>query len=127
MAENIKKIKRYSDAELAEFKQLIESKIAIAKEELLYAKEQLIELNEENDPSKLGDLDSGTSHGEREYLSQIMERQQRFIRNLEYALMRIANKTYGVCKVTGELIDKRRLRLVPHTSLSVKAKQEMQK
>lgn len=120
--ENDKKFSRYSDAELAEFKEIIEAKIAKAREELLYAKEQLIELNEENDPSKLGDFESGSSHGEREYLSQIMERQQKFINSLNLALQRIANKSYGVCVVTGELIDKRRLKLVPHTTRSVHAK-----
>ncbi|MEZ4888771.1 MAG: TraR/DksA family transcriptional regulator [Chitinophagales bacterium] len=118
-----KKFVRYSDADLAEFKQIIEAKIEKAREELKYAKEQLIELNEENDPSKLGDFESGSTHSEREYLSQIMERQQKFIQSLDHALLRIANKTYGVCKVTGELIDKRRLKLVPHTTLSINAKQ----
>lgn len=118
-----KKATRYSDQELAEFKLIIDAKISKAREELLYAKEQLIELNEEIEPSKMGDFESGSSHSEREYLSQIMERQQKFIRNLEYALMRIANKTYGVCAVTGNLIDKRRLKLVPHTTKSIQAKQ----
>ncbi|MFK7908958.1 MAG: TraR/DksA family transcriptional regulator [Chitinophagales bacterium] len=120
--ENIKKSMRYSDAELAEFKAIIDAKIAQAREEFTYAKEQLIELNEEGEHSKLGDFESGSTHSEREYLGQIMERQQKFIRSLEFALMRISNKTYGVCRVTGELIDKRRLKLVPHTTLSVKAK-----
>ena len=72
--ENNKKFVRYSDADLGEFKEIIEGKIAKAREELLYAKEQLIELNEENDPSKLGDFESGSSHGEREYLSQLTRR-----------------------------------------------------
>lgn len=122
--ENTKKFTRFSDAELAEFKEIIEGKISKAREELIYAKEQLIELNEENDPSKLGDFESGSSHGEREYLSQIMERQQKFIQSLNLALGRIANKTYGVCVVTGELIDKKRLKIVPHTTRCVNAKQD---
>jgi len=121
--ENNKKSVRYSDAELAEFKAIINTKIAQAREELVYAKEQLIELNQEGESSKLGDFESGSAHSERDYLGQIMERQQKFIRSLEYALMRIANKTYGICRVTGELIDKRRLKLVPHTTLSMKAKE----
>ncbi|RYY35204.1 MAG: TraR/DksA family transcriptional regulator [Sphingobacteriaceae bacterium] len=116
---------RYSDAELAEFKQVIESKIAIAKEEL----DALTTSLGTSNPNGTDDT-SGSNHGledgsatlEKESIHQLAGRQKKFIEQLEAALGRIGNKTYGVCRVTGELIQKERLMAVPHTTMSMKAK-----
>ncbi len=122
MAETPKK--RYSDAELEEFRQLILQKIEIAKHEVEYLQEQLTELNEDNDAAKAGNFDEGSQNFEIEHLAKMMQRQSDFIRNLEFALVRIENKTYGICTVTGELIEKKRLQLVPHTTKSIEGKEK---
>jgi DnaK suppressor protein len=119
--------KRYSDADLQEFRELIDKKLEIARHELVYLQEQLLEINEEADAIKAGNFDEGSQNYEREHLAKMIQRTQDFIRNLEFALVRIQNKTYGVCTVTGELIDKKRLLLVPHTTKSIEGKSIEQK
>ena len=114
---------RYSDAELQEFKTLIEEKFAKAKAEVLFIKEQMLESNESSNNQQSGDwTDESSNHTEMELLNNMLSRQQQFLNNLSNALLRIQNKTYGVCTVTGQLIDKKRLMLVPHATKSVEAK-----
>jgi len=122
--------KRYSDDDLNEFKQLINKKLSVAKEELNNLLAQMsnpgINGSSETDNS-YNKLEDGASTSEKEYLSQLAARQRKFIENLENALIRIENKTYGICKVTGKLISKERLRAVPHTTLSMEAKLQQYK
>ncbi len=113
---------RYSDKDLNEFKAIIEEKLAAAKKELEYARDEIKQLNASDTHTKIGSFESGSATNEREYLNKQASRQTQFIRNLEYALMRIANKSYGVCRETGDLINKERLKLVPHATLSIAAK-----
>lgn len=113
---------RYSDAELREFKELIENKLEKAKAQLEYYQAQLSEMAENQD-AKIKGLDDGVSTLESERLSTMAARQQKLIQHLENALIRIQNKVYGVCRVTGKLIPKERLRAVPHATLSIEAKQ----
>ena len=113
---------RYSDEELAEFKNIIEHKIEEATKQLNDLQEQLTELNESGETSKAGTFEEGASNWQREHINKLAARQQRFIRDLEHALIRIRNKTYGVCAVTGKLIDKKRLMVVPHATKSVEGK-----
>lgn len=116
---------RYSDAELAEFKELISGKLETAKSELKYLQEQISRSSEMGDDSdaRFKGLEDGTSTSEREYLSQMASRQIQYIGHLEKAMIRIENKTYGICRETGKLISKERLRAVPHATLSIEAKQ----
>ncbi len=116
---------RYSDKELLEFKALIIEKLESAKKELKYVHEQInrtAELGGDDSDNKFSGLEDGTGTSEKEYLSQMASRQITYIDHLEKALIRIANKTYGVCRVTGKLINKDRLRAVPHATLSIEAK-----
>lgn len=123
MTEEVKN--RYSDAELAEFKKLIQDKVAKAKEQLA-----LIESSYKNDSNNGTDdtsptfkaFDEGSEVMSKEANSQLAIRQEKFIRDLKNALVRIENKTYGVCRVTGKLINPERLKLVPHATLSIEAK-----
>jgi RNA polymerase-binding transcription factor DksA len=118
-------IVRYSDEELLEFKNLIDSKLSTAREELEFMRDQILELNENSGDQQGGDwFDDSSIHQELEMLNGMVIRQQQFVRNLENALIRIQNKTYGVCSVTGQLIDKKRLMLVPHATKSMEAKEE---
>jgi RNA polymerase-binding transcription factor DksA len=119
---------RYSDAELTEFKELILRKLETAKKELAYL-QGLITRKDEGDmeDGRYMTMEDGSMSMEREQLSQMASRQITFIDHLEKALMRIENKTYGICRVTGKLIDKARLRAVPHATLSIEAKQTMNK
>jgi len=119
---------RYSDAELAEFKDLILKKLDTAKKELAYL-QGLITRKDEGDmeDGRYMTMEDGSMSMEREQLSQMASRQITFIDHLEKAMMRIENKTYGICRVTGKLIDKARLRAVPHATLSIEAKQLMNK
>lgn len=115
----------YSPEELKEFEDIILKKVAIAKEELLILKETLSKKNDSGtdftaSTSKL--LEDGADTLERESMSQLAARQQKFLINLENALVRIKNGTYGVCVDTGKLISKERLRAVPHTMHSIEAK-----
>ena len=116
---------RFSDEELQEFKELISGKLEIARGELKYLQEQISRSSEMGDDSdaRFKGLEDGTSTSEREYLSQMASRQIQYIGHLEKAMIRIENKTYGICRETGKLISKERLRAVPHATLSIEAKQ----
>lgn len=112
---------RYSEAELSEFEELIKDKLALAQKQLnLY----LNQLNEqaENDLTKIKGLDDGVETAENERLNNMVVRQKKHIEHLENALIRIENKVYGVCRKTGKLISKERLKAVPHATLSIEAK-----
>jgi RNA polymerase-binding transcription factor DksA len=120
---------RYSDADLAEFRELITKKLDAAKKELAYLQGLITRKDETGDmeDARYMTMEDGSVSMEREQLSQMASRQIQFIDHLEKALMRIENKTYGICRVTGKLIDKARLRAVPHATLSIEAKQMMNK
>lgn len=116
---------RYSDEDLAEFKALIDNKLEKEKNELDFMRDQIIELNENSGDQQGGDwFDDSSIHAELEMLNNQVIRKQQYVRNLENALVRIQNKTYGICSVSGQLIDKKRLLLVPHATKSVEAKEE---
>lgn len=124
MGENTEKT-RYSDAELQEFKSIILDKLAIAKEELGALTRTLSNSNANGTDDTAGTyktLEDGSATLEKEQTNQLAARQKKFIDNLEAALVRIENKTYGVCRETGKLIQKERLKAVPHTTLSIEAK-----
>lgn len=112
---------RYSDEELEEFRVLIQAKIAEAKEQLDFYLQQLRDVSSSAD-GKIRGLDDGTGTTEMEEIQGNAVRQQKLIRHLENALIRIDNKVYGICRETGRLIPKERLLLVPHATLSVDAK-----
>lgn len=120
---------RYSDAELEEFRTLLNEKIKKATEQL-----EMIQSSYKNDSNNGTDdtsptfkaFDEGSEVMSKEANSQLAIRQEKFIRDLKNALVRIENKTYGVCRVTGKLINKERMKLVPHATLSIEAK-NMQK
>ena len=120
---------RYSDADLAEFRELIVKKLDTAKKELSYLQGLITRKDEggDMDEGRYMTMEDGSVSMEREQLSQMASRQITFIDHLEKAMMRIENKTYGICRVTGKLIDKARLRAVPHATLSIEAKQMMNK
>ena len=120
---------RYSDAELQEFRDLINRKLDTAKKELAYLQGLITRKDESGDldEGRYMTMEDGSMSMEREQLSQMASRQIQFIDHLEKAIMRIENKTYGVCRVTGKLIEKARLRAVPHATLSIEAKQMMNK
>jgi RNA polymerase-binding transcription factor DksA len=113
---------RYSDEELKEFKDLIDKKLVTAREELKYLKEALENHNDNQSGSKAWNMEEGSDTSEMETLMNQIARQHQYIRNLELALVRIENKTYGICRLTGKLIPKERLRIVPHATLSLEAK-----
>ena len=116
---------KYSTVELLEFEALIQEKLDKARKELNFIKETLSKANESGTDSTHGStklLEDGADTAERESLSQLAARQQKFIINLENALIRIKNGTYGVCVDTGKLIPKERLRAVPHTMHCIEAK-----
>ena len=116
---------KYSDAELKDFKDLISKKLDAAKKELVYLQGIITrkdELGGDNDDARYMTMEDGSVSMEREQLGQMASRQITFIDHLEKALMRIENKPYGICRVTGRLIDKARLRAVPHATLSLEAK-----
>ena len=127
MAQELKN--RFSDKELEEFRALIQEKIEKAQEQLA-----LIESAYKNDSNNGTDdtaptfkaFDEGSEVMSKERNSQLAIRQEKFIRDLKNALIRIENKTYGICRVTGKLINPERLKLVPHATLSIEAK-NMQK
>ncbi|MDG1760816.1 MAG: TraR/DksA C4-type zinc finger protein [Flavobacteriaceae bacterium] len=118
-------LSRYSDAELDEFRVLIEEKINKAQSDL-----ELIKSAYMNDGNNGTDdtsptfkaFEEGSETMSKEANTQLAIRQEKFIRDLKNALIRIENKTYGVCRVTGKLINKERLKLVPHATLSIEAK-----
>jgi RNA polymerase-binding transcription factor DksA len=117
---------RYSDDELKEFEILIKGKLEKAREEFRILKETLTRTNDEGTDSTSGGntkvLEDGAETAEKENMSQLAARQQKYITNLENALVRIKNGTYGICSVTGKLISKERLIAVPHTTQSIEAK-----
>ncbi|MGV6860876.1 MAG: TraR/DksA family transcriptional regulator [Putridiphycobacter sp.] len=116
---------RYSDEELKEFKAIIDHKLKEAKEDLKLLRGQLDHSDDHgtNDTGRsFNMMEDGSETMSREEMAQLAARQQKFISNLENALIRIENKTYGICRVTGKLIQKERLKLVPHATLSIEAK-----
>jgi DnaK suppressor protein len=116
---------RYSREELAEFEQIIQDKLTAARKEVSFIKETLSRKNDsgtDNTASSSKVLEDGADTAEKESLNQLASRQMKFIQQLENALVRIKNGTYGVCIGTGKLIPKERLRAVPHTQHSIEAK-----
>lgn len=114
---------RYSDEDLQEFKVLIDEKLAQAQDELNRTQQQIDDLNENGFNQQGGDwYDDSTAHTDLEMLQRMLTRQQRHVQDLKNALLRVHNKTYGICIVTGNLIEKERLRLVPHATKSVDGK-----
>ena len=119
---------RYSDNELVEFRELIQKKLDQAKKELAYLQGLITrkdEMGGDETENRYMTMEDGSMSMEREQLAQMESRQINYIDHLEKAMMRIENKTYGICRVTGKLIDKARLRAVPHATLSIEAKQTM--
>lgn len=119
---------RYSDNELVEFRELIQKKLDQAKKELAYLQGLITrkdEMGGDETENRYMTMEDGSMSMEREQLAQMASRQINYIDHLEKAMMRIENKTYGICRVTGKLIDKARLRAVPHATLSIEAKQTM--
>ena len=116
---------RYGDKELEEFKAIIDSKLKEAKEDLVLLKGSLSHKDDhgtDDTGRSFNMMEDGSETLMREEMAQLAARQEKFIKNLENALIRINNKSYGVCRVTGKLINKDRLRLVPHATLSIEAK-----
>ncbi|WP_254639934.1 TraR/DksA C4-type zinc finger protein [Chitinophaga sp. GbtcB8] len=116
---------RYSDTDLQEFRDLITKKLEAAKKELVYLQGLITRKDEagtDDTENKYMSMEDGSGSQEREQLNQMASRQIQFIDHLEKAMVRIENKTYGICRVTGKLIDKARLRAVPHATLSIEAK-----
>jgi len=116
---------RYNDADLQEFRQLIQEKIDKAEKDLLLIKESFI--NDQNNGTDdtsptFKAFEEGAETLSKEQNSILAGRQEKFVRDLKHALIRIQNKTYGICRVTGKLIPKERLRAVPHATLSIEAK-----
>ncbi|MEG1763281.1 MAG: TraR/DksA C4-type zinc finger protein [Bacteroidales bacterium] len=120
----------YNDKELAEFKVIILDKLRKAKEDLEILKEAYVN-NGENDINDTSPtfkvLEEGYQVLSKEENARLAGRQQKFIASLEAALIRIENKTYGICRETGKLIDKERLKIVPHATLSIDAKLQQNK
>ena len=121
---------RYSDSDLVEFRELIQKKLDQAKKELTYLQGLITrkdEMGGDETENRYMTMEDGSMSMEREQLAQMASRQINYIDHLEKALMRIENRSYGICRVTGKLIDKARLRAVPHATLSIEAKQMMNK
>ncbi len=118
--------KRYTDEELAEFKEIILTKLNKAKQDYDILKNTIThsESNDTEDTSPTFKvLEEGAATLSKEEAGRLAQRQQKFIQHLQAALIRIENKTYGICRETGKLISKERLRAVPHATLSIEAKQ----
>lgn len=116
---------RYNDDELLEFKEIILKKLEIAKDEFKTIQNNLRDGSESGGDGTNNNyltLDDGADTFEKENLNQLAAHQLKFIKNLEAALVRIENKTYGICKTSGKLIPKERLRAVPHTTQTIEAK-----
>ena len=116
---------RFSDADLAEFKEIIVKKIEKAQADLELIKSAYMnDLNNGTDDTSptFKAFEEGSETMSKEANSQLAIRQEKFIRDLKYALFRVENKTYGICKVTGKLISKERLKVVPHATMSIEAK-----
>ena len=122
--------KRYSDEELQEFKEIILQKLEVARADY----DQILAALTHRDSNTVDDtsptykgMEEGYATQSKEELNTLAARQKKFIDNLQNALIRIENKTYGICRVTGKLIPKERLRLVPHATLTVEAKEMLAK
>lgn len=116
---------RYSDAELEEFRQIIQEKLQKAERDYELIKETFMNgLDNGTDDTSptFKAFEEGSETMSKEQNAQLASRQEKFIRDLKNALIRIENKTYGICRVTGKLINKDRLKLVPHATLSIEAK-----
>lgn len=121
---------RYSDEELEEFRKIINEKLALARRDYSQMMRTLMNVdgNDVDDTSPTYKvLEEGSSTQSKEEMVQLANRQQKFIKGLEAALVRIENKTYGIDRMTGELIPKERLRIVPHATLSVASKNARKK
>ena len=119
---------RYSSKELAEFQELIENKIKTTTEQLDSLKAQIIEISENSGDEHGGDwVDDSSVNNDMEMLNNMAIRQQRYLQDLNNAIHRIRNRVYGVCVITGELIDKRRLLAVPTTTKSLSAKTDQRR
>ena len=120
---------RYSDAELEEFRAIILEKLELAKRDYDNLKDSL--MNKDNDDQDTAPtykvLEEGANTLAKEETMRLAQRQMKFINDLQAALVRIENKTYGICKVTGKLIPAERLRAVPHATMSIEAKQASKK
>lgn len=118
---------RYSNAELEEFKEIILKKLELAKNEFENLRAAVTNANEndtEDTSPTFKNMEEGASTLSKEDAGRLAQRQMKFIQNLQAALIRIENKTYGVCRETGKLIPKERLRAVPHATLSIEAKED---
>ena len=118
---------RYGDADLEEFRSIIERKLSEAREDLLILKGSLSHKDDhgtDDTGRSFNMMEDGAETLMREENAQLASRTEKFITNLEHALVRINNKTYGVCRKTGKLISKARLKLVPHATLSIEAKKD---
>lgn len=116
---------RFSDKELEEFKEIINKKLEEASEDLKMLKASLSHSDDhgtDDTGRSFNMMEDGSETLSREEMAQLASRQEKFIQNLRNALVRIENKTYGICRVTGKLIQKERLKLVPHATLSIEAK-----
>jgi len=121
MSQDIKN--RYSDTELQEFKDLINKKLDRARNDFNSLREQIESSSDELAESKSTGLDDGAGTLEKESLNKMASRLGKYIKHLDNAVIRIENKTYGICRETGKLIRKERLMAVPHATLSIEAKQ----
>lgn len=121
---------RYSDEELQEFKNIINEKLRLARRDFNSMMQQLMNADgngvEDTSPTYKA-LEEGSASQSKEEIAQMANRQQKFIQGLEAALVRIENKTYGIDRITGQLIPKERLRIVPHATLSVESKNAQKK
>lgn len=121
---------RYSDEELQEFKNIINEKLRLARRDFNSMMQQLMNKDgngvEDTSPTYKA-LEEGSASQSKEEIAQMANRQQKFIQGLEAALVRIENKTYGIDRITGQLIPKERLRIVPHATLSVESKNARKK
>lgn len=118
---------RFSDEELEEFKDIIQNKLSEAKEDLSLLLNSLSHKDDhgtDDTGRSFNMMEDGSETLSREEMAQLAARQEKFIQNLNHALVRIENKTYGICRVTGKLIKKERLKLVPHATLSIEAKNQ---
>lgn len=118
---------RYSDQELQEFKDIITTKLEEAQEDLTMLKNSLSHKDDhgtDDTGRTFNMMEDGSETLSREEMAQLAARQEKFIKSLKNALVRIENKTYGICRVTGKLIRKERLKLVPHATLSIEAKNQ---
>ena len=123
MSNNKKTEERYSQKDLDEFDALIDDKLAIANEQLQFYRTQIAELSEKGE-EKVNEITDSSPTFELDRLSELALRQEKLIKHLENAKLRIKNKVYGICRETGKLISKERLRAVPHATLSVHAKEK---